>query len=91
MRISLTGHLITLPLSVDRIISSSFDTTRVDVTFPFLFELIIPIIPFPPLLVTLNSEIGVLFPYPFSVIDKICLSMSVFLDPFFLFEIPFDL
>ena len=71
--ISLTGHLITLPLSVDSIISSSSETTSVEVTFPFLFEFTIPIIPFPPLLVTLKSVNGVLLPYPFSVIERICL------------------
>ena len=42
-----------LPLSVDNKISSVSLTTREDDIFPFLGELIIPIIPFPPLLVTL--------------------------------------
>ena len=42
-----------LPLSVDNIISSFSLTTKDDEIFPFLGELIIPIIPFPPLFVTL--------------------------------------
>ena len=42
-----------LPLSVDKIISSSSFTTKVDATSPLRGELIIPIMPFPPLLVTL--------------------------------------
>ena len=42
-----------LPLSVDKIISSVSLTTSDEAIFPFLGELIIPIIPFPPLLVTL--------------------------------------
>ncbi len=51
--ISFTAHRITLPLSVDKIISSPSSTGRDAATFPFLDEAIIPIIPFPPLLVTL--------------------------------------
>ena len=51
--ISLTAHLITLPLSVERIISSPSSTGNDAATFPFLDEAIIPMIPFPPLLVTL--------------------------------------
>ena len=69
--ISLTAHLITLPLSVDSIISSSLETISVDVTLPFLVEFTIPIIPFPPLLVTRKSPHDVLLPYPFSVIERI--------------------
>ena len=42
-----------LPLPVDNSISSVSLTTKDDAIFPFLGELIIPIIPFPPLLVTL--------------------------------------
>jgi hypothetical protein len=53
VRISLTAHLIILPLSVDKIISSSSPTIKEDEIFPFLGEFIIPIIPLPPLLVTL--------------------------------------
>ena len=41
-----------LPLSVDKIISSSSLTTKEAEIFPFLGEFIIPIIPFPPLFVT---------------------------------------
>ena len=53
IRISFTAHLIILPLSVDKIISSVSFTTSDDAIFPFRGELIIPIIPFPPLFVTL--------------------------------------
>ena len=42
-----------LPLSVDKIISSDSLTTKLEEIFPFLGEFIIPIIPFPPLFVTL--------------------------------------
>ena len=42
-----------LPLSVDKSISSVSLTTNEDDIFPFLGEFIIPIIPFPPLFVTL--------------------------------------
>ena len=42
-----------LPLSVDNIISSLPSTTNVEEMLPFLGELIIPIIPLPPLFVTL--------------------------------------
>ena len=75
---------MTLPLSVESIISSSLETTKVDVTFPFLFELTIPIIPLPPLFVTLKSVKEVLLPYPFSVIERINLLIPSFFDPFFL-------
>ena len=51
--ISFTAHLIILPLSVDKRISSASSTTNVEAMFPFLGEFIIPIIPLPPLLVTL--------------------------------------
>ena len=51
--ISLTAHLITLPLSVDKITSSPSLTGKDAATFPFLDEVTIPIIPFPPLFVTL--------------------------------------
>ena len=51
--ISFTATLITLPLFVDIKISSPSNTGKDDVIFPFLGEFIIPIIPFPPLLVTL--------------------------------------
>ena len=51
--ISLTAQRIILPLSVDKIISSFSLTTNDEEIFPFLGELIIPIIPLPPLLVTL--------------------------------------
>ena len=50
--ISLTAHLITLPLSVEIKISSPSSTGKDAATLPFLGEFIIPIIPFPPLLVT---------------------------------------
>ena len=50
--ISLTAILITLPLFVDIIISSPSKTGNEDEIFPFLGELIIPIMPFPPLFVT---------------------------------------
>ena len=42
-----------LPLSVDKSISSFSLTTKDEAIFPFLGEFIIPIIPFPPLFVTL--------------------------------------
>ena len=42
-----------LPLSVDKIISSFSPTIKEEEMFPFLGELIIPIMPFPPLIVTL--------------------------------------
>ena len=42
-----------LPLSVDKIISSSSPTINDDEIFPFLGEFIMPIMPLPPLLVTL--------------------------------------
>jgi hypothetical protein len=51
--ISLTATLITLPLFVEISISSPSKTGKEDVIFPFLGELTIPIIPLPPLLVTL--------------------------------------
>ena len=51
--ISLTAHLIMLPLSVDNKISSVSFTINVEAIFPFLGEFIIPIIPLPPLFVTL--------------------------------------
>ncbi len=51
--ISLTATLITLPLFVDISISSPSKTGKDEATLPFLGEVIIPIIPFPPLLVTL--------------------------------------
>jgi len=51
--ISLTATLITLPLLVEIKISSPSKTGNDEVIFPFLGEFIIPIIPFPPLLVTL--------------------------------------
>ena len=51
--ISLTAVLITLPLLVDIIISSPSFTGKDEDTFPFLDEFTIPIIPFPPLFVTL--------------------------------------
>ena len=50
--ISLTAHLITLPLSVDKMTSSPSFTGKEAATFPFLEEATIPIIPFPPLFVT---------------------------------------
>ena len=51
--ISLTATLITLPLLVDIKISSPSNTGKDDVMFPFLGELTIPIMPLPPLFVTL--------------------------------------
>ena len=51
--ISFTAVLITLPLFVEISIWSPSNTGNEDETFPFLWELTIPIIPFPPLLVTL--------------------------------------
>ena len=51
--ISLTATLITLPLLVDIKISSPSYTGNEDEILPFLGELTIPIIPFPPLFVTL--------------------------------------
>ena len=81
--ISFTEHLITLPLSVDKITSSSLETISVDVTLPFLSELTIPIMPFPPLFVTLKSEIDVLLPYPFSVIESTYLLLGLIFDPFY--------
>ena len=51
--ISLTATLITRPLFVEISISSPSLTGNEDVIFPFLGEFIIPIIPFPPRLVTL--------------------------------------
>ena len=51
--ISLTATRITLPLLVDINISSPSNTGNDDEIFPFLGELIIPIIPLPPRLVTL--------------------------------------
>ena len=51
--ISFTATLITLPFFVEISISSPSNTGNEDVIFPFLGELTIPIIPFPPLLVTL--------------------------------------
>ena len=53
MPISLTFTLITFPLSVEIIISSSGETGKDEETFPFLGEVTIFIIPLPPLLVTL--------------------------------------
>ena len=53
--ISFTAVLITLPLSVEISIWSPSKTGNEVDTFPFLDELTIPIIPFPPLLVTLKS------------------------------------
>ena len=53
--ISFTEVLITLPLFVEINISSPSLTGNEDETFPFLVELTIPIIPFPPLLVDLKS------------------------------------
>ena len=50
--ISLTAHLITLPLSVDKITSSPSLTGKDAATFPFLSDATIPMIPFPPLFVT---------------------------------------
>ena len=51
--ISLTATLITLPLFVEIKISSPSKTGKEDEILQFLGELIIPIIPFPPRLVTL--------------------------------------
>ena len=51
--ISFTAHLITLPLSGYKITSSPVFTGSDATTLPFLEEFIIPIIPFPPLFVTL--------------------------------------
>ena len=42
-----------LPLSVDKVFHHDFITIKEDAIFPFLGEFIIPIIPFPPLFVTL--------------------------------------
>ena len=53
--ISLTVVLITLPLSVEINIWSPSKTGKEDDTFPFLDEFTIPIIPLPPLFVTLKS------------------------------------
>ena len=50
--ISFTAVRITLPLFVDIKISSPSKTGKDEATLPFLDEFIIPIIPFPPLLVT---------------------------------------
>ena len=44
---------MTLPLFVEIKISSPSNTGKEDEIFPFLGELIMPIIPFPPRLVTL--------------------------------------
>ena len=52
---------------------------------PFLGELTIPIIPFPPLLVTLYSLFKVFLPNPFSVMDKTNLSSE--LESFFTFSL----
>ena len=51
--ISFTAQRMILPLSVDNIISSLSLTTNVEEMLPFLGELIIPIMPLPPLFVTL--------------------------------------
>ena len=51
--ISLTAVLITLPLFVEINIWSPSKTGKDEETFPFLCEFTIPIIPFPPLFVTL--------------------------------------
>ena len=51
--ISFTATLITLPLFVDISISSPSKTGKEEVIFPFLGEFTIPIMPLPPLLVTL--------------------------------------
>ena len=51
--ISFTATRITLPLFVEITISSPSFTGNDDETLPFLDELIIPIMPLPPLLVTL--------------------------------------
>ena len=61
---------------VDIKISSPSKTGKDDDTFPFLEEFTIPIIPLPPLLVTRNSLEAVLFPKPFSVIDRINFSFA---------------
>ena len=53
--ISFTAVLITLPLFVEINIWSPSYTGNDDDTFPFLGELTIPIIPFPPRFVTLKS------------------------------------
>ena len=53
--ISFTEVLITLPLFVEISIWSPSKTGKDEETSPFLEELTIPIIPFPPLLVTLKS------------------------------------
>ena len=74
--ISLTATLITLPLFVDIRISSPSLIGNEDVMFPFLGELTIPIIPFPPLLVTRYSVCNVFLPKPFSVIDSINFSLA---------------
>ena len=47
-----------------------FITIFIDIT---ALGIIIPIIPLPPLFVTLKSVNEVLFPYPFSVIERIYL------------------
>ena len=51
--ISFTATLITLPLFVEISISSPSNTGNDDEILPFLGEFIMPIIPFPPLLVSL--------------------------------------
>ena len=51
--ISLTATLITLPLLVEIRISSPSNTGNYEEILPFLGELTIPIMPLPPLLVTL--------------------------------------
>ena len=51
--ISFTATRITLPLFVDIKISSPSKTGKDEEIFPFLGEFTIPMIPFPPLLVTL--------------------------------------
>ena len=53
--ISFTNVLMTLPLFVEIKISSPSKTGNDEETFPFLDELTIPIIPLPPLFVTLYS------------------------------------
>ena len=74
--ISFTATRITLPLLVDISISSPSYTGKEDEILPFLGEFIIPIIPFPPLLVTLYSVWLVFLPKPFSVIDNINFSLA---------------
>jgi len=53
VRISFAATLITLPLFVEINISSPSKTGKEEEILPFLGELIMPIIPFPPLFVTL--------------------------------------